>query len=441
MQIPYEVTARRDTGLFNAKIGIWLFLASEVMLFGGLFSAYVFLRAGVRDGLDIPWPNGADVHGSFVWLGFLNTLVLIASSVFVVMAWAQLKLRNWGAYKVYMSLVLICAGIFMAFKSIEYKSKFSHFGVRLVDGTLLDGELKFDEKHNGNIVTFNANEAEFSLVERYDNTYFLKFITAEGDVNFKHGDETIARSNLKSWLKKYAADKPEATNIKLAFEAAPVQFAFYPDDVFHRKHTQTSVPFFHGNRINGELIDDAVDIEVHTVDLQMSRAEQDSLAWDHLDEGYKNGYFEHQRVLLEEKYKDWVEKGGAVPVNELKLWQHIAPLGGHHGAGDDAKDETGGEAAAHHDYPVVSIPRDQIRFMSNHGPKFGPYFAIYFTMTGLHGLHVVIGALVLAHFLFFGKSLYLKNPEHLANRVEVGGLFWHFVDLVWIFLFPIMYLL
>ena len=38
MQIPYEVTARKDTGLYNAKIGIWLFLASEVMLFGGSIS-------------------------------------------------------------------------------------------------------------------------------------------------------------------------------------------------------------------------------------------------------------------------------------------------------------------------------------------------------------------------------------------------------------------
>jgi heme/copper-type cytochrome/quinol oxidase subunit 3 len=34
-----------------------------------------------------------------------------------------------------------------------------------------------------------------------------------------------------------------------------------------------------------------------------------------------------------------------------------------------------------------------------------------------------------------------EDPEHLANRVEVGGLFWHFVDLVWIFLFPLLYLL
>src|SRR5436309_891106 len=44
MEIPYTVSTRPDTGLWNAKIGIWLFLASEVMLFGGLFSAYIFLR-------------------------------------------------------------------------------------------------------------------------------------------------------------------------------------------------------------------------------------------------------------------------------------------------------------------------------------------------------------------------------------------------------------
>ena len=44
MEIPYTISNRPDTGLWNAKIGIWLFLASEVMLFGGLFSAYIFLR-------------------------------------------------------------------------------------------------------------------------------------------------------------------------------------------------------------------------------------------------------------------------------------------------------------------------------------------------------------------------------------------------------------
>ena len=74
-------------------------------------------------------------------------------------------------------------------------------------------------------------------------------------------------------------------------------------------------------------------------------------------------------------------------------------------------------------------------------PKWNTYYAIYFTLTGLHGLHVIGGAIVLGYFLFFSKELYRRNPEWLANRVEIGGLFWHFVDLVWIFLFPILYLM
>jgi len=81
MEIPYTVNARPDTGLYNAKVGIWLFLASEVMLFGGLFSSYVFLRIGA----DFPWP----FHELKVKPGFINTLVLIASSVSVVAAWAE----------------------------------------------------------------------------------------------------------------------------------------------------------------------------------------------------------------------------------------------------------------------------------------------------------------------------------------------------------------
>ena len=50
MEIPYTSEPRQDTGLFNAKVGIWLFLASEVMLFGALFSSYILLRVGAGAG-------------------------------------------------------------------------------------------------------------------------------------------------------------------------------------------------------------------------------------------------------------------------------------------------------------------------------------------------------------------------------------------------------
>jgi hypothetical protein len=88
-----------------------------------------------------------------------------------------------------------------------------------------------------------------------------------------------------------------------------------------------------------------------------------------------------------------------------------------------------------------SLPREQVAFASKFTPAWNTYYAIYFTITGLHGLHVIGGALVLAYYLFFGRRMFESNPEWLANRVEIGGLFWHFVDLVWIFVFPIFYLM
>ena len=55
MEIPYTVRPRPDTGLTNPKLGIWLFLASEVMLFGGLFAGYIFMRLGSEPWM---WPHG-----------------------------------------------------------------------------------------------------------------------------------------------------------------------------------------------------------------------------------------------------------------------------------------------------------------------------------------------------------------------------------------------
>ena len=122
MEIPYTVTARPDTGLYNAKIGIWLFLASEVMLFGGLFSAYVFLRVGALPGY---WPHGL----LNVPVGTMNTLLLIGSSVTVVLAWASLKMRQFMRYKVYMAITIALGALFLIVKlTYEWPAKFHHFG-------------------------------------------------------------------------------------------------------------------------------------------------------------------------------------------------------------------------------------------------------------------------------------------------------------------------
>lgn len=118
--IPYTVEKRPDTGLNNVKIGIWLFLASEVMLFGALFGGYILLRVGSES-----WPHGSE-YGLSIPLAFVNTLVLISSSVTMVMAWASLMRKDTRKYKIYMFLTVLGGLGFMVIKSIEYSAKFDH---------------------------------------------------------------------------------------------------------------------------------------------------------------------------------------------------------------------------------------------------------------------------------------------------------------------------
>ena len=194
MNIPYVVEERPDSGLTNGKLGVWLFLASEVMLFGALFSTYIILRTGA-----VEWPHG-ELN---VWLGMANTFILIGSSVTMVMAWASLKLKDFGKHRLYLILTFALAAVFLVNKYFEYS--------------------------------------------------------------------------------------------------------------------------------------------------------------DHLSRG--------------------------------------------------------------------------------EGPWHSTFLAIYYTLTGLHGLHIIGGMIVMAYLLGPGAALYKKNPDQFTNRVENTGLYWHFVDLVWIFLFPVLYLL
>ena len=117
--IPYTVEPRQDTGLFNARLGIWLFLSSEVMLFGALFSTYVLLRIGA-----VQWPLGATILN--VPIGTVNTIILISSSVTMVMSWAALRDNKFWKFKLFLGLTILLALTFLVVKGFEYHAKFEH---------------------------------------------------------------------------------------------------------------------------------------------------------------------------------------------------------------------------------------------------------------------------------------------------------------------------
>jgi cytochrome c oxidase subunit III len=75
------------------------------------------------------------------------------------------------------------------------------------------------------------------------------------------------------------------------------------------------------------------------------------------------------------------------------------------------------------------------------GPQAGPaqiYFSLYFLMTGLHATHMIIGFVIMAVIAWMAHKKRF-TPEWYTP-VEISGLYWHFVDIVWIFLFPLLYL-
>ena len=140
--IPHTWTPHPVTGMANPKFGLWLFLASEVMLFGALFSSYVLLRVGAGDtppanlphGLhwESGWPRGYHESHVNVPLATVNTMVLITSSVTVVMAWYYLQLRNIASARKCLWATVACALGFLVIKYFEYSEK---IGLGIVPAT------------------------------------------------------------------------------------------------------------------------------------------------------------------------------------------------------------------------------------------------------------------------------------------------------------------
>lgn len=92
-----------------------------------------------------------------------------------------------------------------------------------------------------------------------------------------------------------------------------------------------------------------------------------------------------------------------------------------------------------HKFHDQLVPGPNFHVDSVHAPAVEMFYSLYFAMTGLHAAHMVIGVgvmLVITWMAYRGRF----SPEYYAP-VEVAGLYWHFVDIVWIFLFPLLYLI
>ncbi|PTY03588.1 hypothetical protein DB346_06885 [Verrucomicrobia bacterium LW23] len=180
--IPYIVKSRPDTGLYNGKLGIWLFLASEVMLFGGLFSAYIFLRLGAEH-----WPYHDVLQ---IWPGLVNTAVLIFSSITMVLSWAAVKRRKMGEYYMWMWITIGCAFIFLGIKTYEYYGKFTHYGVHIKHASFAKYKGALEHEHAK--VKEWVSSASFEITGHIHgvddpNKSYIEFVTDPDTGGHGHG--------------------------------------------------------------------------------------------------------------------------------------------------------------------------------------------------------------------------------------------------------------
>lgn len=114
-----DVSPYENTGVPDGKLALWLFLASEVMLFGTFFTTYIVLRTAAAS-----WPVGWEVLN--VPLATLNTFILIASSVTIVMAHAKAAAKDKAGFMKFMAATVLLSFGFLIVKGFEYGAKFSH---------------------------------------------------------------------------------------------------------------------------------------------------------------------------------------------------------------------------------------------------------------------------------------------------------------------------
>jgi cytochrome c oxidase subunit 3 len=92
-----------------------------------------------------------------------------------------------------------------------------------------------------------------------------------------------------------------------------------------------------------------------------------------------------------------------------------------------------------HKFEELHVPGPAFRFEAEHFRHAQIFFSLYFMMTGLHALHMIIGLGVLIWMLWWAWNGTITTEY--ASPIEISGLYWHFVDIVWIFLFPLLYLI
>jgi cytochrome c oxidase subunit 3 len=363
-----------------AHIGMWLFLASEIMMFGGLFCGYAVVRS-LKPEL-FAWGH----HLLDQPLGGLNTMILLISSATMALAVRAAHLHRPGTLLLMLLASLVCGGAFLVVKGLEYQDKI-HFG--LVPGHQFKPNMKFVA------VNFGVSRKELRGMLNAHGVIPPGLHKADpqlgatlfaGTCAACHDSEGQGKPNMGANLQtsRFIAMRTDAQLLDFVKHG---RMPTDPDTIL-----KLSMPARGGNPA--------------------------------LDDQKLYDIISHVRTLQKSQSID-LSAPKAAPISTLP----------------DGLDHTQLPPGAPAPAGMVTPPAPMPRTLNDFDPPCNPapFFGTYFVLTGLHGVHVLVGLIVIAWLIVQALRGKFKGGNH--TPLELTAMYWQMVDLIWVALFVSVYLI
>jgi cytochrome c oxidase subunit 3 len=380
MEHPVEEPTQPGIPMPHGKVAMWFFLVTEIMFFTALIGTYLILRNGTPTRSSYKWPSPHDVH-LIEWVGAFNTFVLIASSLTVVLAHYAAGKRDFRKATLYVGITFALGTVFLIVKAFEYKAKWDH---DILPGHI--GELKVEDTPPADYAGAATDNDRGKALYEADKKIIRERTHHNSAMNYVARVRGQLEEHTKELQKEMAAE-----------DWNPDKFDSKPKD---QQACYDLLKKMEGGFVQPVTFDKSKNAYVTPDGAPVKRVYKD------------------QDAVLVDRPVDKIarnEKGQPISVYQSPL----------------SPPEVGTE--------VNHILHEHENVHLSPAIPFGNLWAsCYFAMTGFHALHVLGGLVIFAIILMMGLRNKL-GPQH-ELMLELTGLYWHFVDIVWIFLFPLLYL-
>ena len=332
----------------SGKLGIWIFLVTEILFFSGLFVLYTLYRNYHPEIFEVAH------HYLDKNLGCLNTIVLLFSSLTMALAVRSAQLGKNKNCETYLLITMVCATIFLGVKAVEYSHKWDL-------GIWPRSMFHYHEGvHETGIFGLSNYLIQLSVIPT------LLLVGFAGYAAFQF--LTDKANNAKFYV--------GLTIMVLGYFGGVLGGVVYQNAVAGDSHAHAALDSAGPLMLHAAMLDEAT--ESHD-------GHDHSEGESHSGEGHE---------------------------------------------GESHEDHShGGEGHEHTPAGSQTAVPDSV----------GIFFSIYYCMTGLHAIHIIGGIVALAWI--YRRSQLGHWREDYFGPVDYVGLYWHLVDLIWIFLFPLLYLI